>query len=307
MPIAVTCAKCNRKYQARDELAGKTTKCQCGEKLSIPQAHPAGLASLLDEESIGTGAKADPFAGIPTEAEAMPMPQVKRPKAKKGVRVEFNPKILAIALGGLAACVLLGVAVYSGIGLLSAAFEPRWKTPQEVFDASFKAADANDWKTYYETICPADQNRAVRDMLLGAMTGAEMMPQLKSICDKYGATPVSFLSITNKEQLDAVYNQATSKVAGMSSSSKLGLFLDMAAVVSDEDKLPNRYPRGIDSNVRFFSSAKGGKECKLTDVKIKDDRAKGRIETHYSNSTIGHPIEFIRVGGEWRRVIWGDN
>jgi len=51
-------------------------------------------------------------------------------------------------------------------------------------------------------------------------------------------------------------------------------------------------------------SAKGEKECKLTDVKIEGDRAKGRIETHYSDTTTWHPIEFICVGGEWRRVIW---
>ena len=127
MPIVISCSKCNRKYQVRDELAGKTAKCSCGEKISIPQPQPVGLASLFDEEAIGTGAKADPFAGIPTEVEtqAMPMPQMKRPKAKNRLRIDFNPKILAVALGGLAVCVLLGVMIYFGGSRLLAAFESR--------------------------------------------------------------------------------------------------------------------------------------------------------------------------------------
>lgn len=36
MSIEISCASCNKSYRVKDELAGKTAKCGCGEKIPIP-------------------------------------------------------------------------------------------------------------------------------------------------------------------------------------------------------------------------------------------------------------------------------
>jgi hypothetical protein len=34
--IDISCAACKKSYRVKDELAGKTAKCSCGEKIAIP-------------------------------------------------------------------------------------------------------------------------------------------------------------------------------------------------------------------------------------------------------------------------------
>jgi hypothetical protein len=49
MPIAVKCRACGANFRLRDEMAGQTVRCKCGQPLSVPVPGNQ-LAGLLEEE-----------------------------------------------------------------------------------------------------------------------------------------------------------------------------------------------------------------------------------------------------------------
>ena len=53
MPIELTCG-CGQRLVAKDELAGKATKCpKCGGSITVPEpGRPSRVLELLDEEGV---------------------------------------------------------------------------------------------------------------------------------------------------------------------------------------------------------------------------------------------------------------
>lgn len=47
MSIALTCSGCGKKYRVKDELAGRTAKCSCGQSMTVPSAAEVLDTSLL--------------------------------------------------------------------------------------------------------------------------------------------------------------------------------------------------------------------------------------------------------------------
>lgn len=305
MPIAISCPKCNRKYKVRDELAGKTAKCSCGQSIVIPKPPANDLSSLLDED-LGVVAPGDPLAGLAEDAASPAMPLQPVKTRKKSFRIKVSPKLIWVLAAGGGACILFGGLIYLVMGLFASP-PPRWNSPEEVFKAGSKAANENDWKAYFETIAPASQTRLAQNALLGAMTAAEDMAVFKDICTRYGVAPVSPRDITSREKWNALEDRARAAAANMSAAEQSNLFVDTAKILADEDKLPMMVPRGISSNIKFFSFAKGAKSCVLADLRIEGFRASAVREYHSDSGDVITPLErtqFVKVGGEWRQVFF---
>ena len=107
MPIPISCSHCNRKYQVRDELAGKVAKCPCGQNLTIPAPAQDSLMPLLDEEGIDATAS-DPFSRMPQEvaSEGTTLPPLSGVKKRSQGEKENTFPIWAITGAGhfLAEC-----------------------------------------------------------------------------------------------------------------------------------------------------------------------------------------------------------
>jgi hypothetical protein len=118
MPIPVGC-QCGKRFQAKDELAGKKVKCPgCGNVLTIPQPQPAGIAGGIDD-LFGPGG-GDPLfnsgsmaangmggAGMPGSAGPP------RPRRKKGPNMVL---IAGIAGGGVGLLLILVVVLVVVLG-----------------------------------------------------------------------------------------------------------------------------------------------------------------------------------------------
>lgn len=50
MSIEFACGECGKKYAVKNELAGKTAKCQCGARIQIPTLSPAKLSAPAPRE-----------------------------------------------------------------------------------------------------------------------------------------------------------------------------------------------------------------------------------------------------------------
>lgn len=59
MALAVYCVGCGKRYQVRDELAGKRVQCGCGRAFDVPMPEPAANASMADflAENLGDGVR----------------------------------------------------------------------------------------------------------------------------------------------------------------------------------------------------------------------------------------------------------
>lgn len=112
MPIAVAC-QCGKRFQAKDELAGKRVKCPgCGNPLAIPTPQPAGGGNELDD-LFGPPA-GDPLFAAGARAPAGFGPQgmpgsagPPRPRRKKGP----NPVLIAGIAGGGVGLLLILIVV----------------------------------------------------------------------------------------------------------------------------------------------------------------------------------------------------
>lgn len=100
MPISISCPQCHRKYQVRDELAGKVAKCPCGQTIPIPTpaapaiatkaapaakgvpvAKPATAAKSATVAAQGTAVLATPVAAPRAVASATPVAAAPPPSA----------------------------------------------------------------------------------------------------------------------------------------------------------------------------------------------------------------------------------
>lgn len=50
MPITVKCAHCGQSFALRDDLAGRSVRCKCGQPLTVPNPSQGVLDGLLDAE-----------------------------------------------------------------------------------------------------------------------------------------------------------------------------------------------------------------------------------------------------------------
>ena len=64
MPIEFNCPSCGKAYRVKDELAGKSAKCKCGERVQVPSAPPA--ADPLFAEPLGVDLDAIEAPTAPT-------------------------------------------------------------------------------------------------------------------------------------------------------------------------------------------------------------------------------------------------
>jgi len=105
MPIPTKCSKCGRTYNVRDELAGQTAKCLCGEAVSVPER--SGVMDLLDEDLATAGATLD---SGPTGTGQTASPLLPTPRGRKR---NPNAVLIAAVVGGcLVGILLIGVLVY---------------------------------------------------------------------------------------------------------------------------------------------------------------------------------------------------
>jgi len=280
MPIPVSCSHCNRKYQIRDELAGKVAKCQCGQNLTIPTPVQDGLTPLLDEESVGT-APSDPFAGIPDDVDSQgsslaplaPLPK-KRRKRKK-----VDTFWIFLLGGGAGAVVLIGGLIFL---VVTVVMQPRCGTPERAFNTLRKALMHEDWKTLYEVMTPDVQETMYRATVSKVPFAAPKSRTFKAICDKYGLERPELLDESKRSSAFAAVMDA---------------FMD--ARTYREMGMP--FPKD-EMEKRRKAMTEGIKQFKLSNVEITGDRATGRLThpDHPSSDT----IEFQRIDGRWR--IAGD-
>lgn len=105
MPIAVRCPHCGRGYNARDELAGRQVKCQCGQVLSVPASPPPAdpLSQLAALEAASLAASP---VGRPPGSSRLAL----RTGRKQARKPAFSGAVIA-AIGGGAVVLLLLVGV----------------------------------------------------------------------------------------------------------------------------------------------------------------------------------------------------
>jgi hypothetical protein len=118
MPIAVAC-QCGKRFQAKDELAGKRVKCPgCGNPLAIPTPQPAGGGNDLDD-MFGSSAGDPLFASGPAAPAGFGPPGMPtsagppRPRKKKGPNMVL---IAGIAGGGVGLLLILIVVLFVVFG-----------------------------------------------------------------------------------------------------------------------------------------------------------------------------------------------
>ncbi len=110
MPIPLRCPRCNRKYHLQDELAGSTTRCECGIALTVPDptAEPSAEA-LSDEES--------------DEAQTARLREVWLEKRRRIRSVEARVGLIALIYGAVMATAFLAFEAYrlsqTGLGFWS--------------------------------------------------------------------------------------------------------------------------------------------------------------------------------------------
>jgi hypothetical protein len=118
MPIPVGC-QCGKKFQAKDELAGKKVKCPgCGNVLTIPQPQTAGIGGGIDD-LFGPGGGDPLFNSGPMATNGMGGPGMPgsagppRPRRKKGPNMVL---IAGIAGGGVGLFLILAVVLVVVLG-----------------------------------------------------------------------------------------------------------------------------------------------------------------------------------------------
>ncbi|MBN1911227.1 MAG: DUF1559 domain-containing protein [Pirellulales bacterium] len=311
MPITVTCSGCNRQYRVRDELAGKTAKCACGCKLTIPgrdTAVPPVLQAAEPEASEMPAASGDPFAQM-TDAAAQAGPLQPLPQRKRARRKGPN-KTLLLALGGVAVvgCLIGGIVWLVGHSPVADAFkpkEPRWKSPEEVVQAWKQAKREGDWRLYFEVQSPEKQEDLLRNVAATAQFNAADCPTLKQLCRRYGFKPVGKDSLPGSfEEERDFYQQVRKKIRKMSESDRTNMFVEAVEIFRDEKKLPDP-PRELREAIAFWKGQKTSiDEFALLNVEFKGDYARGdwgtrdpKDPTRLSSWTTKC---FARIDGEWR-------
>lgn len=162
MPISITCSQCGKKYNLRDELAGKQAKCQCGQAIAIPQAEtPSDVMgnnamgnNAMGNNVMGNNAMGDLFDGEelpdvpegspPDAAAGSPLGSPAPAKAKKkkagSAQLKVNPILIGI-VAAVAVIILLGVYTIARMGTPPSDESPSkaaaLSVPQNVLDGNF--------------------------------------------------------------------------------------------------------------------------------------------------------------------------
>lgn len=106
MPIPITCPVCGQSYQLRDEMAGKSIHCRCGQAIAAPES--ASVFNLLDELPPATCAPSSPAAGLTNQ-------QTSYGKRRSAARPPWLiPAVAASALGVPSLLVIVCVILFSG-------------------------------------------------------------------------------------------------------------------------------------------------------------------------------------------------
>lgn len=111
MSIEIICPTCRKSYRVKDELAGKTAKCGCGTRISIPAPPEASqLEDLLSElpattsdplfASAEVGQPAPGFSNQATLAGNAALPNRKRDDWLKSVGIKLGQIVVGAGVAG---------------------------------------------------------------------------------------------------------------------------------------------------------------------------------------------------------------
>jgi peroxiredoxin len=122
MAIIVQCPACAQRYRLRDDLAGRTAKCKCGQLIQVPASSSASLVELcedLNESGPATPTQQSPSSapsigstgfippGIPGLGGDAPSPA--KQSGKSATKKALNLIVTCVAAVAVLAIVLLGV------------------------------------------------------------------------------------------------------------------------------------------------------------------------------------------------------
>lgn len=127
MPIAFACPACGKRFNVKDELAGKAAKCVCGQALQVPKpateiaAAPSVDMDALAKQEAKTQAKQPAAMANPTQTTQSPSPKAtaKPTREQRGANIRRNLrrwwKNLAAVFCGwllLTVAIVIGMVVY---------------------------------------------------------------------------------------------------------------------------------------------------------------------------------------------------
>lgn len=336
MPISFECPACQRKYQVRDELAGKAAKCSCGQSLSIPHAasptppRPAAAPAVPVAPASTPAAPHDPFAGL--NDEIMSQGSLLQPVASRGKQPgkkkgKNNPWLI-VAVGGGAVVVLLLVVMIvvllpGGDSSPSAASPPpapvaaappepiaRWATPEAAFEAMKKAIGQEDWTTLYEVLSPKSQQDVIYLMLaplqmaqsLPGQLGGESTRPLNELAAKYGFDKIEMPS--GMEGMQEYGKRFAAKADEI--KDKAALFADIMKALNESAKqeplsaMGGVPGAGESANTAVSSILPSIEEAQLTDLKITENTASATINMTVNGQTKSDPVQFVKIDGDWR-------
>jgi predicted Zn finger-like uncharacterized protein len=165
MPIEFNCPSCQRRYQVKDELAGKGAKCgKCGHRMRVPEATAAGIASTPKRTAATPQVRTKPeltndAAGSWLDDEFEVESPIERPAAPRG---NSNcPACGASLASGAVLCVACGFDARTGA---------KHATRREVDLAGAPASEKKKGRSKIGTA--ASLLRGTLFSFLGAMLGA---------------------------------------------------------------------------------------------------------------------------------------
>ncbi len=316
MPISITCSQCGKKYNLRDELAGKQAKCKCGQAIAIPQAETSNdaLGDLFDGEelpAVPEGSPLDTPAGSPLGS---PVPAKTKKKKSASTQLKVNPILIGI-VAAVAVIVLLGVYTIARLSTPTNDASPRetvaLSVPQDVLDGNYsrtgydtpEAAFAvmawgtvnNQRQAYLSAFTPESQLIGASESVMTAVKKAHDDPTWVELFKKHGI---------DDAQLEQLW-------AGMPAS-PVGRFAWRAAtmpkVVEMTDDLFELYAEVEDRHQAEMAKELGGQapaaapsstlKVQLADLRIEGDLAEAQ-RSGYAGGSFMRTIFFKRVDGKW--------
>lgn len=307
MPISVTCPKCGQTYKLRDELAGKAAKCRCGQAITIPV--PSAVLDAIAEVTGPLGVPGDPFAGLSEEMtaaeEASPLKPVRRRRVKQSWSTWVSPKFFGFLLAGAVVCAAIGGLIFLVVRLAEGP-PPRWNSPDEVYATWCIAPTQSNWKLFFDTQAPDNQDRLALDMACNAVFGASYIPAFGEVCGNYGFTPADLESLRgNREGYEEAKRTVEEAVDRMSDSTKADLFVDVVEIFVDDQRMPEKIPFRMFSTVDYWRTLKEGRgKARLCNVKIDGNVATADVE-HLDDagkvtSVTLNQMPFVKINDEWR-------
>jgi hypothetical protein len=314
MPIAVSCSQCGRKYQLRDELAGKAAKCPCGQTMTIPKAPPPVAIAVTDPPAAPV-APSDPFAGLTDDFASQGATLAPLAKTRKRPGRKRNPYLVPAIAGGAIVIVLCAVVVVvalssGGAGTAAspksappapAAPTARWPTPESVFEAMKQAVAAEDRGAFYDTLSPRSQGDLVHN-ITGVLVMVQLLPEaitraraqpLRDVIAKYGLDKVPKPSGPGgTREYTERFKAEVDRIAD-----KREFFVVVTPIINEVEKSLNPLASGgmnQEARTQVLQTAQ------LADVKITSGTATGALTITFKGQTIRDSIRFTKIDGDWR-------